>query len=100
MIINLTFGILIANLPNMNVTNLFLFYGTLRASTFAPTVLTLLGKRLRHVALGVVVSLIAGLPIFAWGMSANLPMIKVAGSLIALTASGVIALFPGGKNVR
>ena len=36
-------GILIANIPGITVTHLFLFYGTLRASTLLPTVMTLKG---------------------------------------------------------
>jgi hypothetical protein len=75
----------------MTITNLFLFYGALRASTFAPTVLTLLGKRLNHVAIGVTVSLLVGLPVFAWGTFINSPSIKVAGSLFTLLSSGIIA---------
>jgi Na+/proline symporter len=100
MLINLTTGILIANIPRMSITNLFLFYGTLRASTFAPTVLTLLGARLRNVALGVSISLTVGLPVFAWGTFANLAMLNVAGSLFTLTASGIITLIAGGIYAR
>lgn len=39
-------AIAIANIPGLTVTYLFLFYGTLRASTLLPTVMTLLGKKL------------------------------------------------------
>jgi Na+/proline symporter len=95
MLVNLALGILIANIPGMTVTSLFLFYGTLRASTFAPTVLTLSGKKLGWVAPGVMVSLLAGLPLFAWGAFANLAMVKVAGSLLTLGASGAVALAGG-----
>jgi Na+/proline symporter len=98
MAINLVIGIIIANIPGMTITGLFLFYGTLRASTFAPTVLTLLGKRLNHVAVGVTVSLLAGLPVFAWGTVINSPSIKVAGSLFTLLSSGIIASIGKGKN--
>ena len=98
MLINLFLGILIANIPGMTITNLFLFYGTLRASTFAPTVMALQGKRIRWVALGVMASLAVGLPLFAWGTFANLPAIKVAGSLITLGLSGAVALIGGRRE--
>ena len=39
-------GILIASVPGITVTHLFLIYGTLRSTTMLPTMLTLLGKRL------------------------------------------------------
>jgi hypothetical protein len=100
MLVNLALGILIANIPGMTITNLFLFYGTLRASTFAPTVLTLMGKRINRVAPGVMVSLLVGLPIFAWGTFANLPMVKVTGSLVTLGSSGAIALIGGRREKR
>ncbi|MDR0629189.1 MAG: hypothetical protein LBG24_06065 [Treponema sp.] len=100
MLVNLALGILIANLPGMTVTNLFLFYGTLRASTFAPTVLTLRGRRLRWVAPGVMVSLLVGLPLFAWGTFVNLSPVKIAGSLVTLAASGAIALIGGHYEKR
>jgi Na+/proline symporter len=99
MLVNLLLGILIANIPGMTVTNLFLFYGTLRASTFAPTVLALRGRRLRWIAPGVAASLFIGLPLFAWGAFAGLPLLKSAGSLAALGLSGLVAL-AGGRHEK
>jgi hypothetical protein len=100
MLVNLILGILIANIPGMTITNLFLFYGTLRASTFAPTVLALAGRRLRFVALGVAVSLCIGIPLFAWGTFAGLPLVKSAGSLAALGLSGLVVLIGGRHEKR
>jgi Na+/proline symporter len=100
MLLNLILGIAIANIPGLTVTSLFLFYGTLRASTFAPTVLTLAGKKIRWVAPGVIASLALGLPLFAWGTAANLPAVKIAGSLVTLGASGLIAMIGGRYEKR
>jgi Na+/proline symporter len=99
MLVNLALGVIIANIPGMTITNLFLFYGTLRASTFAPTVLTLGGIRLKRVAAGVTASLLIGLPIFALGTFFNLSAVKIMGSVAALTASGLISLI-GVKNAE
>lgn len=99
MVINLILGIAIANIPGITITGLFLFYGTFRASTFAPTVLTLAGKRLKRIAPGVIASLVLGLPLFAWGTFANLPMAKVAGSLVTLCVSGIVTLI-GGRHAE
>lgn len=52
-------GILIANIPGITVTHLFLFYGTLRASTLLPTVMTLKGVRLN--AKGIITGVVAAL---------------------------------------
>lgn len=46
MILLLTVGIAVANIPGLTVTHLFLMYGTLRAATLLPTVFTLKGIEL------------------------------------------------------
>lgn len=94
MVILLGISILIANIPGLTVTHLFLFYGTLRASTLLPTVLTLLDKKLsaKGVFTGIVASLCVGLPIFAIGNIWDLPTWKTAGSLITVLLSGIVAL--------
>jgi Na+/proline symporter len=100
MLLNLILGIAIANIPGLTVTVLFLMYGTLRATTFATTELTLAGRRLGWVARGVITSLSAGLPLFAWGTAANLPAVKIAGSLVTLGASGIVAVIGGRREKR
>lgn len=89
----LVLAIAIANVPGLTVTHLFLFYGTLRASTLLPTVMTLFGKKLsaRGVYVGVLCSLIVGLPIFAYGSLSGRPLFKTLGSLISMLAAGVVA---------
>lgn len=95
-------GILAANIPGLTVTHLFLFYGTLRASTLLPTVLTLLGKRLNAdgVFAGIVASLCIGLPVFAVGNIWNIAAYKTAGSLITVLLSGAVALVFSRKGAR
>jgi hypothetical protein len=99
MLVNLVMGIIIANVPGITITGLWLFYGTLRASAMAPTALTLAGKPLRWVTGGVLVSLVAGLSIFAWGNMADMSAVKVIGSLVTLCASGIISLI-GGRHAE
>lgn len=83
----------LANLPGLTIDRLFLFYGTLRASTFATTVLTLLGVRLseKGVFFGVLSSLLVGWPIFAYGNLVDNSTLKVIGSLTTLLLSGIVA---------
>jgi urea-proton symporter len=87
-------GTLVANIPHMEILYLFLFYGTLRSATLLPTVITLLSSRVdgRGVGWGVLVSIVVGLPIFAYGNFAKQPTWIVAGSLTTVLASGVITL--------
>lgn len=95
-------GILIANIPGITVTHLFLFYGTLRASTLLPTVMTLKGVRLnaKGIITGVVAALAVGLPVFAYGSVLNSGPYKTLGSLLTVLLSGLIALAASGKERR
>lgn len=95
-------SIAIANIPGLTVTHLFLFYGTLRASTLLPTVLTLFDKKLtaNGVFTGIIASLCIGLPVFAVGNIANLSACKTAGSLITVLLSGIVALAMSRKEAK
>lgn len=94
MLLLLIAGIGIANIPGLTVTHLFLFYGTLRASTLLPTVLTLKGVRLtpRGITSGIVAALVVGLPIFACGTLFDSPACKTIGSLLTVLLSGLVAI--------
>lgn len=83
----LTFlAILIANIPDLKILYLFMFYGTLRSATFLPTVLTLLNKRLGEVQTfyGILAAILIGLPIFAYGNFNKIPWMIVVGSLLTV----------------
>lgn len=102
MLVLLGVSIAIANIPGLGVTHLFLFYGTLRASTLLPTVMTLLDKKLtaNGVFAGVVSALCVGLPIFAVGNLMNHSVLKTVGSLTTVLLSGIVALLVSRKKVR
>lgn len=87
-------GILIASVPGITVTHLFLIYGTLRSTTMLPTMLTLLGKRLpeKGICYGVGLAIIIVLPVFALGTVLNLSTIKIIGCLVATLTGTIVAL--------
>lgn len=87
-------GIIIANIPGLTVTHLFLLYGTLRAATLLPTILTLAGAKLapRGIVAGIVLALAFGLPVFGYGNLCGLAAYKTAGSLLTVLLSGTIAV--------
>lgn len=95
-------SIAIANIPGLTVTHLFLFYGTLRASTLLPTILTLLDRKLtaNGTFAGVVSALCVGLPVFAVGNLANNSVLKTVGSLTTVLLSGIVALAVSGKEAK
>ncbi len=84
-------GILIANVPGMTVTHLFLFYGTLRSATLLPTVFTLTSVKTsaRGVYVGIILSLCCGLPVFAYGNIYGISQYKTLGSLLTVLTAGV-----------
>ncbi|MCD8209066.1 MAG: hypothetical protein LUD72_14100 [Bacteroidales bacterium] len=100
MLILLGAGIAVANIPGLTVTQLFMIYGTLRAATMIPTIMTLRGKRQiasKGMVAGIIASLCVGLPIFIYGNIMNLAWWKTAGSLITLSLSGIVALIVSRK---
>ena len=94
MILLLTVGIAVANIPGLTVTHLFLMYGTLRAATMLPTVFTLKGIELtpQGVVAGLILALIIGLPLFGYGNIQGNAACKTVGSLLTVILSGAVAL--------
>ena len=94
MLVLLIAGIIGANIPNLTVTKLFMIYGTVRASTLFTTILTLNDVYLksRGVAIGVVASMVVGLPAFIYGTLKSISILIVSGSLATALISGTVAL--------
>ena len=93
MVSMLIVAIAIANIPGLTVTHMFLFYGTFRASTMVPTILTLKGVRLRPAGIvaGIIASLTVGLPVFSYGNILGIASYKTIGSLLTMLLSGAVA---------
>ena len=79
-------GLAVALIPGLQILHLFIFYGTWRASTMIPTILTLYWKDLHRKAVFVAIlaSLIFGAPIYGWGTYIGNPHLAVSGSLLVL----------------
>lgn len=94
MLMLLAAGIGTANIPGLTVTHLFLFYGTLQASTLLPTVMTLRGVNLKAsgIIAGVIIALCLGIPVFACGAILNHVVYKTIGSLLTFLSSGFAAV--------
>ena len=94
MIIVSILAILIANIPDITILYLFLFYGTLRSSVMLPTILAIKGAKMSEKGLfwGILTSMCIGLPVFAVGNLNGCTWMIVCGSLFTTLASGVIAV--------
>ncbi len=86
MLITAAIGFGIASIPNLQVVHLFLFYGTWRASTMIPTILSLYWDRLNSKAVfaAILASLTLGAPVYAAGAVLENPHLSVLGSLLVL----------------
>lgn len=102
MLIVLTISILIANIPGLTVTHLFLIYGAFRASTLLPTIMTLKGVKLtaNGVVGGIVITLLAGFPIFAYGTIFDISVYKTIGSVVNVLLSGIAALIISRREAK
>ncbi len=87
-------GLGVANISGMKILYLFLFYGTLRASTLLPTVISLSKAKVSESGLfwGILVSMLVGLPVFSYGNFAKDTWWTVAGSLGTVLTSGLVTL--------
>lgn len=86
MIILTILAIAIANIPGLKILHLFLFYGTLRSATLLPTILTLKGVTLneQYLFVGIMLAILVGLPIFAYGNINGMALVSVTGTLLTL----------------
>ena len=102
MVILAIFGLVIANIPDMKILYLFLFYGTLRASTLLPTILTIWKGKLSEqgVFWGICVALFIGAPMMAYGNFGGGLHYKVWGAIFTCISSGAIALMWTHANTK
>lgn len=102
MLIVLTISILIANIPGLTVTHLFLIYGAFRASTLLPTIMTLKGVKLtaNGVVGGIVITVLIGFPIFAYGTIFDISVYKTIGSIVNVLLSGIAALIISRREAK
>ena len=88
-------GIALANIPDMKILYLFIFYGTLRASTLIPTIYTIINKQVSEPGMfyGITTSLVIGVPMFAYAKFNGLTDLAVWSSIFTVSASGIIVYY-------
>ena len=93
-------GTVIASIPGITVTHLFLVYGTLRSTTMLPTILTLAGHRFNQKGMcyGILLAICVGLPVFAAGTFLGADEYKTIGCLTATLTGVAVAALWGPKN--
>lgn len=85
---------LIALIPGLQIVHLFMFYGTLRATTLMPTVITIMRGKCRESSIfyGLVGSIGVAVPIYAVSALMGAWQGQLIGALLAVFISGGISL--------
>lgn len=95
---------LIANVPGIAIVHLFLVYGTLRASTLAPTVITLVsGRRPTEAGVfyGIIAAIFVGVPVLVYGsILGGGPTFTALGSVLTITIATVACLATRSARAR
>jgi len=98
MVALLLLGVALALVPGIKIVHLFLFYGTLRAATFIPTLRTIQGYRVeQRVFWGVLMGLLLGAPVLAFGKFAGSDIAAFVGA-VASVGVPAISVMGGGKS--
>lgn len=88
-------GVIVANIPDLTIVKLFIIYGTLRASSFIPTLL-IIGTKLKlrggAIRAGILSALIVGVPLSAYGNLNSNTTFVVGGALAVLIISATVSI--------
>ncbi len=100
MIMLALFGMAIALIPNIQLLYLILMVGAFRAALLVPTILALFWPRLSAVPTfwGILLGMLAGVPLFVYGSIVNVPTISSFGSLIPILITVVFCV--GGSLIK
>ncbi len=86
MLLLLAVGIAIANIPNISISDLFLFYGALRSSLLLTTIASTTSIKLdnRGVFAGILIALVVGIPMFFMGQRMDLWELRLVANILIL----------------
>ena len=102
MVVVAVFGIVIANIPNLTIFWLFLFYGVLRSSILVPTVITMVKRKLpseSSIFYGILGAFFIGIPIYFYGALNDVVPISVLGTIMTVLIP-TISILLGYKTRR
>ena len=104
MVVTTVIATVIAFIPGITILYLLFFYGTSRAATMMPTILTLTNSKINEkitdtgMFYGVLAGLILGAPVTIYGQINKIWQISLTGSLCAIGLSAAIVLITRRKN--
>ena len=88
-------GIIIANIPGIQLLHIFLFFAVLRAAVWLPSMIVLLQPdwiNERGMFWGILIAIIIGVPMFVYGKLMGVGDLAYYGTLIAVFGSPTLAL--------
>jgi len=96
MILIIILGIIISFIPGITILHIYLFFATLRASVWIPSMVAIIKPKLLNsnsLFYGILLAIIIGLPTFVYGNLIKQPYIILSGTLIAILGSFIFSLF-------
>lgn len=96
MVLIALFGILIANIPGIEIFWLFLFYGVMRSSVAVPTIVTMVAKKEpseQSIFYGILGAFLFGVTTYAIGTLAGITTLRLTGTLLTIAIPSLTILF-------
>jgi len=88
-------GLAIAFIPGITLLHIFLFFATVRAAVWLPSMLAIVKPSLlseQGMFWGILIAIVIGLPLFVYGNLNKILVLNLAGTLIAIFGSIVLVL--------
>jgi len=95
------FGIAIANIPNIDIFWLFLFYGVMRSSVAVPTIVTMVKKQVpseEAIFTGILFAFLLGVTTYAVGAIASIRFLALTGTILTVLIPTATILYDGVKR--
>ena len=96
MVLIALFGILIANIPGIEIFWLFLFYGVMRSSVAVPTIVTMVAKKEpseQSIFYGILGAFLFGVTTYAIGTLSGITTLRLTGTLLTIAIPSLTILF-------
>lgn len=101
MVVISALGVIVANLPGLTITTLWLVYGMFRASVMMPTIFATIGSKMheRGIFYGILSAWLIGWPLYVYAsLAKNTPLIVFSSLFVCIVPAILAKVLKGGKK--
>ena len=101
MVVISAIGVIVANLPGLTITTLWLVYGMFRASVMMPTIFATIGSKMheRGIFYGILSAWLIGWPLYVYAsLEKNTPLIVFSSLFVCIVPAILAKVLKGGKK--